>query len=142
VALHPLHIVNNDGTQPIGSRLAFVPVGNRTVEIYDTFHFHQIARVHVRDTIVGPLRASLPFAGENAATCFDNGATPLSVAGYQGVDYSNALTSGPAPLTLDVDPLSPTNDLGCIVVKLTGATLGGAVAVVDVTVQDLVASGP
>jgi hypothetical protein len=120
VALHPLHTVNDDGTQPVGSRLAFIPVGNRTVEIYDTFNFTRLGRVFVRDPIVGPVRAVLPFAGENAGACTSGGTISVPGFSYVGVDYTQA---------------GVPQD--CIVVKLTGAALGGGVVVVDVTVADV-----
>jgi hypothetical protein len=122
VALHPLHTVANDGTQPVGSRLAFVPVGSRTIEIHDTFNFTRIGRVHVKDLIVGPVRAVLPLNGENPPACNVGG---ITVAGftYVGPDYS-------API-----PGS------CIVVKLVGSALGGGVAVINVTKADVL-SGP
>ncbi len=106
VALHPLHIVNDDGTQPVGSRLAFVPVGNNTIEIYDTFNFTLLGRVHVKELIVGPVRATLPLNGENLAAC--TATAPITSGGYTGVDYTDAAAAD-----------------SCIVVKLMGAAVGG-----------------
>lgn len=47
--------------------LAFVATSNRTIKILDTVHFYQRGEIPIRDNIAGPLRATLPFAGENGA---------------------------------------------------------------------------
>jgi hypothetical protein len=47
--------------------LAFVATANRTIKILDTVHFYQRGEIPIRDNIAGPLRATLPFAGENGA---------------------------------------------------------------------------
>jgi hypothetical protein len=64
-ALHP----NQTGvTEPVANEaLAFVATANRTIKILDTVHFYQRGEVPIRDNIAGPLRATLPFAGENGA---------------------------------------------------------------------------
>jgi hypothetical protein len=62
-ALHP----NQTGVvEPINNEaLSFVATANRTIKILDTVHFYQRGEVPIRDNIAGPLRATLPFAGEN-----------------------------------------------------------------------------
>lgn len=47
--------------------LAFVATANRTIKILDTVHFYQRGEIPIRDNIAGPLRATLPFPGENGA---------------------------------------------------------------------------
>jgi hypothetical protein len=64
-ALHP----NQTGRiEPTPSEaLAFVATANRSIKILDTVHFYQRGEIPIRDNIAGPLRATLPFAGENGA---------------------------------------------------------------------------
>ncbi len=96
----------------------------------DTFNFTLLGRVHVKELIVGPVRAVLPLNGENLAAC--TAGTPISSATspqlapltYVGVDYTDAAAAD-----------------DCIVVKLMGAAVGGGVNVVNVTKGD-VTSGP
>ncbi len=108
VALHPLHSGGPLDASPEVS-LAFVPVGEGTIEIHGTRNFQLLGRAYIRDTMVGPVRATLPFAGENDAAC------------------------GPAPVNF-LDPAVPDD---CIVVKLSGPTEAGGVLVVDITKADV-----
>ncbi|HEY0304218.1 MAG TPA: hypothetical protein VGC44_04555 [Longimicrobiales bacterium] len=62
-ALHPFQTGRLEPTQ--NEALAFVATANRTIKIIDTVHFYQRGEVPIRDNIAGPLRATLPFAGEN-----------------------------------------------------------------------------
>ncbi len=62
-ALHPDHIYSDGSTE---ETLAFVATANRTIKVVDTFHFFERGEIAIRDRVVGQLRASLPFPGENA----------------------------------------------------------------------------
>ena len=69
-ALHPLHadypsLDNLDGTYSPDTHLAFLGTGEGTIEIIDAFHFEQLGRIFIRDVITGPLKAALPFPGDN-----------------------------------------------------------------------------
>lgn len=60
--LHPRHTdvkMSNDST------LAFVGA-RQSIKAIDTFHFNQRGDLQIRNTVVGPLRASLPLASDNA----------------------------------------------------------------------------
>ncbi len=119
VALHPLHTGGPLGP-PEAVSLAFVPVGDGEVEIHSTRNFDLQGRAFIRDTMLGPVRATLPFPGDNAGKTCDT----VTVAGEEAVD-----------------PFSAGTDPDCIVVKLSGATEGGGVAVVEITAHD-VTRGP
>jgi len=110
VALHPLHENGPVGTTD-NTALAFVPIGDGRVDIFNTVNFNRRGRAHIRDVITGPLRASLPFPGDN-----DPGDCPLDPDGA-------------------VDLASSADD--CVVVKLYGITSAGGVVVIDVTVADV-----
>ncbi len=124
VALHPLHSAGPIGTD-INVALAFVPVGLGRIDIYSTINFNRIGRVHIRDNIVGPTRASLPFAADNAApkVC---PTTPIAAAAGQS---AVTLFAGASP--------SPGTDDDCVVVKLSGISADGGVVVVNVTKGDI-----
>ena len=62
-ALHPNHVYSA-GSSP--ETLSFIATANRTIKIVDTFHFFERGEVAIRDQIVGQLRTSLPFPGDNA----------------------------------------------------------------------------
>jgi hypothetical protein len=111
VALHPFHVGEGIAT-PAHVAYAFVPVGNNTVQIFDTRNYFQSGRIHIRDTIVGPLRSAAPFAADNAGlTC---------------------ILSGGA-----VDIHNPATQPECVAVKLYGITSGGGVVVIDATKGDI-----
>jgi len=111
VALHPFHVGEGIGTPPHVA-YAFVPVGNNTVQIFNTRNYFQSGRIHIRDTIVGPLRSAAPFAGDNAGlTCIMSGGA--------------------------VDIHNPATDSACVAVKLYGITSGGGVVVIDATKGDI-----
>jgi hypothetical protein len=62
-ALHPDH----SSTLETGDRaLSFVATANRTIKIIDTAHFFERGELHIRDNVVGPVRAVLPAPEENA----------------------------------------------------------------------------
>lgn len=63
VALHPSH---NTALNSNSTTLAFVATVNRSIKIVDTFNFRERGEIQIRDNIVGPLRAALPLAAENA----------------------------------------------------------------------------
>lgn len=128
VALHPLHSGDPVTTDPNVS-LAFVPTGNRTIEVFDTRFFSRIGRVFVRQTVVGQIRATLPFAGDNAGlTC-----PTLTVAGRSVVRvFSDA----------DGLVINSGTDRACTVLKLAAVTDDGGVVVVNVTVEDIVRDHP
>jgi len=110
VALHPLHANGPVGTDP-NTALAFIPVGSRQIHVINTLNFNRIGRVHVRDVVAGPLRASLPYASDNAG---------LSCP---------TLASGALNLTTAED--------ACVAVKLSGISTDGGVVVIDVTKGDI-----
>ncbi|MEX2528985.1 MAG: hypothetical protein WEA09_15240 [Gemmatimonadota bacterium] len=119
VALHPLH---NSG--PLGTEanvaLAFVGAGDGVIEVFDTRSFSRIGRVFHRNTVTGPMKATLPFPGDNTGlTC---GTQTIAGAG-----------SGSA-----IDWNSGATDDACIVVKLSLVTADGGVAVVNVTKADII----
>jgi hypothetical protein len=62
-ALHP----NHTGITTQVDALAFVATPNNSIKIIDTVHFFERGNVPIRDNIVGPLRATPPFPGENGA---------------------------------------------------------------------------
>jgi DNA-binding beta-propeller fold protein YncE len=61
-AMHPLH-ASSLGSGP--TSLAFVGTGRNSIKVIDTFHFFQRGEIHIRDTVTGPLRASLPLPSDN-----------------------------------------------------------------------------
>ncbi|NNF37611.1 MAG: hypothetical protein HKN71_03020 [Gemmatimonadetes bacterium] len=142
-ALHPLHadfrtLENPDGQYRPDTHLAFVGTGERTVDIIDTFKFLRIGRVAIRDVVVGPLKAILPFPEDNAG--FQCSAVDVTdqagrfigqaVQVYEGNDFN-------APIV----PNGITEDR-CVVVKLFGTTSSGGVVVVDVRKADILREHP
>jgi hypothetical protein len=62
-ALHPEHA----STLEAGDRaLSFVATSSRTIKIIDTAHFFERGEIHIRDNVVGPVRAVMPAPEENA----------------------------------------------------------------------------
>jgi hypothetical protein len=115
VALHPLHTGEGLDTDS-NVAYAFVPVGNSTIEIFDTRNYFRSGLVHVRDTIVGPVRSTLPFPGDNdGMTCPTTGAGALDLSGA---------------------------DDACVAVKLYGIGTAGGVVVVNVTKEDILRDAP
>ncbi len=111
VALHPLHS-GGPLTAPDAVSLAFVPVGGGVVEIHGTRHFELHGRAFVRDTMLGPVRATLPFTSDNdGLTCVETGGA--------------------------VDPFDSGTDDACVIVKLSGPSAGGGVVVVDIKAADV-----
>lgn len=142
-ALHPLHansrtLDNAGGEYRPDTHLAFVGTGERTIDVIDTFKFLRVGRLAIRDVIVGPLKAILPFPEDNAG--FRCASTPVTdqkgvyigdaVQVYHGGDFNS-----PIP------PDGITEDR-CVVVKLFGTTSAGGVVVVDVRKADLIREHP
>lgn len=145
--LHPLHAnsvsIDNPGApyRP-DTHLAFVASGDRTIDIYDTFHFFQLGEIAIRDVVSGPLRASLPFPGDNDG--FSCPAT-LEVTDRYGNVIGQALEifqGGNPDNPWPVDGGAGGNEDRCIVLKLYGVTNTGGVVVVDVRKSDILARHP
>lgn len=66
--LHPSHPSFTPATPSSERTLSFVGQADRTVRILDTAHFTERGQVHIRDNIVGPLRAGPPLPTDNAGT--------------------------------------------------------------------------
>lgn len=62
-AMHP----SNNGPADQVNGLAFVPTDHQTIKILDSVHYFLRGEIPIRDKIVGALKASLPFPGENGA---------------------------------------------------------------------------
>jgi hypothetical protein len=144
--LHPLHadapyIGNLGGEYRPDTHLAFVGTGARTIDVYDTFHFNRIGSIATRDVISGPMRASLPFAGDNdGLTC----PAVRSVSDKYGNVIGQALeifqpgSGEPWP----VDGGAGGNEDRCVVLKLFGVTDTGGVVVIDVRKSDILRHHP
>lgn len=142
-ALHPLHadypsLYNTDGNYYPDTHLAFLGTGNRTIEIIDAFHFNLLGRIHIRDVVIGPLKATLPFPEDNAGRACAT--TP--VVNRNGQVVGNAID-----IFADADgnnpyPVDATTEDSCIVLKLFGTTSSGGVVVVDVRKRDILRNHP
>jgi hypothetical protein len=142
-ALHPLHanqktLENYSGVYRPDTHLAFVGTGDGNVDIVDTFKFTRIGQVTLRDKIVGPLRAVLPFPEDNAGlTC---PSIPVQASG--GVTIGNAIRlyeneEFTTPIGVDGG-----TDEACIVVKLFATTSAEGVVVVPVRKSDILKYHP
>ena len=142
--LHPLHANSLSLDNPTGlyqpdTHLAFVGTGDKTVEIIDTFHFIKSGRIFTKDLPSGPLKAVLPFPGDNAGlTC-----TTRVVLDQSGANIGSAIEifAGGDFNSLHPAAGGPTED-ACIVVKLVGITDVGGVVVVDVRKSDVLELHP
>ncbi len=101
---HPRH---RDVTASNDSTLAFVGA-NKSVKVVDTFHFYKVGDIDIRDTVIGPLKASLPLPSDNAA--------------LTGAGFSCSLDNPDPP---------------CIILKLYGVTDSGGVVIVNVRQRDV-----
>ena len=143
-ALHPLHANSQSLDNPGGFyqpdiHMAFVGSGDGAVEIFDTFHSALSGRLFIKDLPSGPLKAVLPFPGDNAAfTC----ATRV-VRDRSGTNIGEAVEIFAGGNFATPHPASggPTED-SCIVVKLVGITSGGGVVVIDVRKGDVLRFHP
>ena len=68
VALHPDHPSFSPGMASGESTLSFVGQADHTVRILDTAHFTERGQIHIRDRIVGPLKAGSPLPTDNDGT--------------------------------------------------------------------------
>jgi hypothetical protein len=142
-AMHPLHADVRTLQNPAGgyrpdTHLAFVGTGERTIDVIDTQGFLRIGRVAIRDVITGPLRAVLPFPGDNAGfQCQTQPVTDQAgtIIGDAVQIYLNGNFETPIP------PDGITED-ACIVLKLFGTTSAGGVVVVDVRKADILREHP
>jgi hypothetical protein len=142
--LHPLHANAKSLDNPTGlyqpdTHMAFVGTGDRTIEIIDTFHFFKSGRIFTKDLPSGPLKAVLPFPGDNAGlTC-----TTRVVLDESGTAIGNAIEifAGGDFNTPHPAAGGPTED-ACIVVKLVGITDVGGVVVIDVRKSDVLSFHP
>ncbi|MEX0856120.1 MAG: hypothetical protein WD056_00995 [Gemmatimonadota bacterium] len=114
VALHPLHTGVGLATS-LNTAYAFVPVGNNTIEIYNTRNYFRSGHAQIRDVIVGPVRSALPFPADNAG-------------------FTCPLAGGALDLTAADDE--------CVAVKLYGISSGGGVTVINVTKADIFRDAP
>jgi len=67
-ALHPYHPSFTPATPSSEQTLSFVGQSDNTVRILDTSHFTERGQIHIRDNIVGPLRAGPPLPTDNGGT--------------------------------------------------------------------------
>ena len=63
--LHPDHPAFSPETPSSEKSLSFVGQSDHTVRILDTAHFTERGQIHIRDMIVGPLRAGPPLPKDN-----------------------------------------------------------------------------
>lgn len=142
-AFHPLHasqrtLQNFAGAYRPDTHIAFVGTADGTIDIVDTFKFTRIGQITIRDPITGPLRAILPFEGDNAGKrCAvipvqDRRGIPIgqAVQLYQNGDFTRPLP-----------PDGVTED-ACIVVKLFATTAAEGVVVVPVRKSDILKYHP
>ncbi len=143
--LHPLHanaqsVDNPGGFYQPDTHMAFVGSGDGAIEILDTFNpTFRTGRIVIRDIPSGPLRAVLPFPGDNAGlTC----ATKMVMDRFgftigEAVEiFAGGNFAAPHPAA------GPPTEDGCIVVKLVGTTDSGGVVVVDVRKSDVLSLHP
>lgn len=140
--LHPLH-ANAPGRQNPGGQyipdvnLAFVAGGDRTIEIIDTFKSERIGRVTIRDVITGPLKAILPFPGDNPP-----GRCPtIPISDRSGNPIGNAIQLYGGFFEAPIAPDGSTPD-DCVVVKVFATTSAGGVVVVPIRKADILRDHP
>lgn len=143
-AMHPLHadaqtLDNPSGEYRPDTHLAFLGTGDGTIDIIDTFHFFRAGRIFIRDVVVGPLRAVLPFPEDNAGFQCLSRPVVNQVGEFIGnaVEiFANGNYETPHPAQG-----GPTED-ACVVVKLFGITSSGGVVVVDLRKRDILREHP
>ena len=67
-ALHPYHPSFTPGTPSSETTLSFVGQADYTIRILDTTHFAERGQLHIRDMVVGPLKAGPPLPTDNGGT--------------------------------------------------------------------------
>jgi DNA-binding beta-propeller fold protein YncE len=141
--LHPLHanfrtLDNLGGEYRPDTHISFVASGAGTVDIIDTQRYTRIGRIHIRDIVTGPLRAAVPFPGDNdGLTCSTLPVTDMhgnsigsAVQIYEGGDFRRPIA--PDGITED----------RCVVLRLFGITSSGGVLVIDVRKADILREHP
>ena len=143
--LHPLHanaqsVDNPGGFYQPDTHMAFVGTGDGAVEILDTFNpTFPTGRISIKDIPSGPLRAVLPFPGDNAGlTC----ATRVVLDQF-GANIGSAVEVFAGGNFATPHPaIGPPTEDACIVVKLIGITDVGGVVVIDVRKSDVLRFHP
>ncbi|MDH5758841.1 MAG: hypothetical protein OEZ65_04580 [Gemmatimonadota bacterium] len=150
IVMHPLHAdaptLTNAGSFRPDTHLAFIATGERTVDIFDTFHFFRMGRLFVQENITGPMKASLPFPEDN----LDAGGVPLQcvtqpVTDQVGRTIGQAVEifqGGNFNLPWPADGAGGGSVDGCVVLKLYGVTETGGVVVLDVLKADILRNHP
>ena len=142
-SFHPLHanqktLENFVGEYHPDTHLAFAGTAGGEIDIIDTFKFTRIGQITLRNRIIGPLRATLPFPGDNAGmTCStlpveDLAGNPIgnAVRLYNNEDFTQPL------------PATGSTEDACIVVNLFAITDAGGVVVVPVRKSDVLKYHP
>jgi hypothetical protein len=142
--LHPLHanaksLQNLTGVDIPDTHMAFVGTGDKAIEIVSTFHFLVTGRIFVKDLPAGPLRAVLPFPGDNAA--FTCATRPVFDRVGNNIGEAVEIFAGGNFNTPHPAAGGPTED-SCIVVKLIAITDVGGVVVLDVRKSDILRLHP
>ena len=142
-ALHPLHanqktLENFSGVYRPDTHIAFAGTADGSIDIIDTFKFTRIGQITLRDKITGPLRATLPFPGDNAGlSC---GTLPVQDLAGRTIGNAVRLYNG-EDFTSPIPPMGATND-ACIVVNLFAVTEADGVVVVPVRKSDFLKYHP
>ncbi|MEQ9401764.1 MAG: hypothetical protein RJQ04_21540 [Longimicrobiales bacterium] len=149
--MHPLHadaqsLTNQSGEYRPDTHLAFIGTSERTIDIYDTFRFRRTGRIFIRDEVVGPLRASLPFPEDN----LDEAGNPLQCTVQPVTDQVGRLIGNAVQIFQGGQFLDPWPEDGgaggsedrCVVLKLYGTTSAGGVVVIDVRKSDILRNHP
>jgi DNA-binding beta-propeller fold protein YncE len=142
-ALHPLHanqktLENFGGVYRPDTHLAFAGTADGAIDIIDTYKFTRIGQVTLRDKVVGPLRATLPFPGDN--TGLSCGTIPVQDLSGKFIGNAIRLYSG-EDFSQPIAATGSTND-ACIVVNLFAVTEADGVVVVPVRKADVLKYHP
>ena len=143
--LHPLHANVQSVDNPTGfyqpdTHMAFVGSGDGAIEILDTFNpTFPTGRIFIRDIPSGPLKAVLPFPGDNAGlTCATKVVLDefLNDIGSAVEIFAGGNFAAPHPA------IGPPTEDACIVAKLIVITDVGGVVVIDVRKSDVLSLHP
>jgi hypothetical protein len=132
-------LANSGGSYLPDVHMAFVGTGEGTIDIIDTFHFFRSGRIFIRDNLVGPLKAVLPFPEDNAGlTC-----ATQAIFDETGAAIGNAIDIFNGDDFQDPYPAlgGPTED-ACVVLKLFGVTAAEGVVIVNVRKSDILRDHP